>query len=272
MPRFSLKDKAIDFWYNRNVKPKVDELGIDEVRYRLYRNISPYGYIEARNRIKSALDNKLPKLETFNYEHGKSNFTPERDDIFATYLQIPKEKRRNFIEHEVSESEYKPTNSKDNIKYHKIKLGWYDKRHLVNAAIQNYDDISDYSIKKGYNLGLFVNKSKLKDEKKSPLKIGENRVSRILATYFGDHTIGRGIDPNKGDYVSYYDLWDLAPISGNGKDESRGIGKPIEFYDRIYLDDYFNVDTKPKKGDYYGGYLPQVDIYKQGGRISLETI
>jgi hypothetical protein len=37
-----------------------------------------------------------------------------------------------------------------------------------------------------------------------------------------------------------------------------GIGNPIEFYDRVYLNDYYGVDNTPPSGVYYGGYLPEV--------------
>ena len=39
----------------------------------------------------------------------------------------------------------------------------------------------------------------------SPLKIGENRLTTALQNYVGPHTISVGLDPQKGEYVSYYD-------------------------------------------------------------------
>jgi hypothetical protein len=53
----------------------------------------------------------------------------------------------------------------------------------------------------------------------SPLKFGESIVASPLDKFFGAHTISRGVDKQKGEYVSYYDLWDLAPLTDKG-DES----------------------------------------------------
>ena len=58
-------------------------------------------------------------------------------------------------------------------------------------------------------------------------------------------------------------MWDLSPDSKGGEDKSLGIGKPIHIYDRIYLDDYFNIPKENRTLDkdiYYGGYLPEVII------------
>lgn len=39
-------------------------------------------------------------------------------------------------------------------------------------------------------------------------------------------------------------------------DASGGFGKPVNFYDRVYLDDYYGVDSRPKNPDeFYGGYI-----------------
>lgn len=95
------------------------------------------------------------------------------------------------------------------------------------------------------------------------LKFGQSKVADTLSDAFGAHTISRNVDPNKGEYISYYDLWDLAPFKGHGSDESMSIGKPVHFYDRLYLDDFYGVDSSVRgypKGTYYGGWLPEVTI------------
>lgn len=271
MAKFSLKDKAIDFWYNRNVKPKIDELGIEEVRQRLYDNIYPYSYAEPTNRIKAALNNEKGRFEKFNDE--KNVYPHDRDDLYAEYLNIPEEKRHKFSDKiNLYNSLYKPTKGKD-ANYKALNLPENDLNDLIQAAISFKEDLSDYAIKKGRN-PIFFNKKK-QTEIRNPLNFGENRISFSLGRLLGNHVVGRNVDPVNGEYVSYYDKWDVSPYRGNGNDESRGLGTPVEIYDRIYLDDYYKIDKdkrKPKKGDYYGGYLPQVDIYKQGGRISLEII
>ena len=282
-----LKEKAVDLWYKKNIKPKVDELGIDEVRDRLYRNISPYSYVDAKWRIKDALDNKLPEFESFQKEHGEVIFPADRDDIFATYLNIPIEKRRwagmnsdgtytNNSPHRVIDSQYKPSFSKDkDAKYKTLTLRYADRAALMLMATQGAEDISDYSIEKGNITPVFANYDKYRDVYREPMNIGDTRVTGALRRYFGPHTISVGLDPYKGEYVSYYDKWDLAPFSGNGEDESRGLGTPIEFYDRIYYDDYYGVDSRPQNPDeFYGGYItPTIITAKRkadGGKIHIK--
>ena len=82
--------------------------------------------------------------------------------------------------------------------------------------------------------------------------------------------LGRGYD-EKGDYISYYDKFDLNPFTDkyygtpipflkNMEDATFGIGKPVHLYDRLYLDDYYGV---PHTGSFY---LPEVEVngYKHG--------
>jgi hypothetical protein len=113
-------------------------------------------------------------------------------------------------------------------------------------------------------------------------------VDRSLAHYFGNHTVGRGHD-KKGEYISYYDKYDLNPFAGGTRvktgiksfdkwlqrntilpnsDLSMGIGKPFEIYDRIYLDDYYDVPEEAKGGN----FLPEVIVTgkkKQGGKMNI---
>jgi hypothetical protein len=122
----------------------------------------------------------------------------------------------------------------------------------------------------------------------SGLGLGKNMVDRSLAHYFGDHTVGRGHD-KKGEYISYYDKYDLNPFTGGTPvktgikgidkwlqtttilpniDLSMGIGKPFEIYDRIYLDDYYGVPEEAKGGN----FLPEVIVTgkkKQGGKMNI---
>ena len=205
-----IKDWFIDRFYNKQIQPYIDKYGIDEVRQRLYDGIQPVGYNSAKYRIKRAL------------RGDKVNSSMHRDDIWAEYLQIPKNKRHKVVGvSEVMDSHFKPKNSKENIIYKRIPLLNYEKENLIQ----------DY-----YK----------KDRVKS-----KDKLSRTLGFYFGEHTIDSGFD-DIGQYISYYDKWDIAPASGKGnvEDESRGIGKPIEFYDRIYLDDVYNIPKNDRGNPY----------------------
>lgn len=206
-----IKNYFIDKYYNKVFKPYIEEYGIDSLRKRLYDGITPYGYGSAKYRIDSA-------LKGFNAKKS-----PLRDDIWAEYLQIPKDQRHLiFGKYNVYDSFFKPSNSKENINYKRIGLTKDDKVELVN----------DY-----------YRKDRIKPK---------DKLTNVLGKFFGTHVIDSGFD-KKGQYVSYYDKWDLSPSDdiininkGNRGDESRGIGKPIEFYDRIYLDDVYNIPEKAK--------------------------
>ena len=70
----------------------------------------------------------------------------------------------------------------------------------------------------------------------------------------GEHTIGKGID-KRGEYISYYDKYDLDLSNNQNGDSTLGIGKPFNVYDRIYLDDYYEVPNLT-----HATYLPEVTV------------
>lgn len=132
-----------------------------------------------------------------------------RDDIWAEYLNIPQEERHNIDSPKVVTSKYSPTIDGDSSIVYKTlsKIP----QHYIDALVQQ-----------GNNL-----------------KYNQSKTSPVLEYYFGDHTISKGHD-DEGSYVSYYDLWNIAPFFKKG-DESMGVGNPISFYDRVYLDDYYDI-------------------------------
>ena len=126
-------------------------------------------------------------------------------DIFDLYLGKP----RSTGDPRLSISSYKPTNADnpDNLYY-----------SLANDML--FDD-------------------------KSRFTYGDDEFSNLEGFIASDHTLGYGQDytlgrytinkgqDDKGSYISYYDVWDLAPGGGKG-DGSLGIGNPLEFYGRQY--------------------------------------
>lgn len=97
-----------------------------------------------------------------------------------------------------------------------------------------------------------------------------------------NHSIAKAVDPNRGEYVVYKDIYDLNPFHGSRSiaeipglssidDLSMGIGKPVHLYDRIYLDDYYGVDNKPDANTYWGKWLPEVTVkgkkHSKGGNL-----
>lgn len=197
------------------------------VRRNLYDNLTPVGYSSIPTVVKAAIG--IPDY----FAHAGH---PTRDDFWAEYLRIPKEKR-----HEVkgkatlSPSMYRPTKGKPNPRTFRIdNLSDKDKERLIDAAKE--------------------------------LNIGDNK--QIKSYYIdspfdglGDFTVGKGHD-SKGTYISYYDDWNLSPFSnkevggGGAEDESFGIGSPFDVYDRIYLDDYYNI-PKENRGSYF---IPETEV------------
>lgn len=246
-----LRRQLENYYYNY----AVGNLPIDTIRQRLYNNLTPVGYNNPIERIHKAVVENEPDSGIRNEDW----FFSPRDAIFATYLNIPTNlRRKTMFPKTLSESDYKPTKGKTDQIYYKLPgIGDYEKRGLLKDAHGLRYLAKDEN-------GNYYSRGKRDVEKKS-LNFGENKVSRVLSD-LGYHTLGRGVDPQKGEYVSYYDLWDIAPFgwnTQNAPDQSRGIGKPLEFYDRLYLDDYYNTDSSVRgypKGTYYGGWLPEVII------------
>ena len=223
---------------------------ISNLRQTIYKNVSPNGGYSIKQNIKDfgSYDPYNTSIDDIDVDPNVSN------EIWAKYLQIPKNKRHETGKHDMLfPSKYKPSNSKGDTKYWGIKM---DENHQ-NRLQEETDD----------------------------LKIGESINSEIFADYnLGIHTVGRGVDPKKGEYRSYYDKWDLNPFNGkyegvnipwlNKKsDVTLGIGKPFEIYDRLYLSDYYKVNPKsiaPKKGDYYGGWLPELFVKPKKSKLYAE--
>ena len=63
-------------------------------------------------------------------------------------------------------------------------------------------------------------------------KLNEALEHRNKTNAIGNFIIGKSSD-EKGDYISYYDKFDIA--SGNENVETFGTAKPYEIYDRIYV-------------------------------------
>ena len=202
---------------------------IEEVRQRLYDNLQPELYFDGRSpqqRVREAvLENK--KEHNINYD------TP-RDVVWAKYLN---RKKLHNNKYQLVESNYKPTKGTTNATYYKHPV-------LSSNTPQGEKKRNDFK----QLLKQYVDR----------IDMGHNVVSNFeLNDVFGDYTIGKGYDPEKGTYMSYFDLWDIAPLSIYGPDESRGIGNPVRFYDRVYLDDLYGADDNFEKKSIW---LPNVTV------------
>lgn len=221
-------------------------LPIDTIRQRLYDNITPIGYNDVIKRVKSAVkDNKREDIKGMldsSFEFDEQGYNMQRDALWAQYLQIPENKRHRLYDlynksARLKKAEYQPSIGKKSNMFYSLTLPGYIKDKVVEEGIGlNYNDRKGIAAR---NLETFL--------------------PSALGNYLGDYTVSKGHD-DKGSYISYYDMWDLDPSGRNKGDASMSIGKPIPIYDRIYLDDYYGVDSSARPGTYYGGYLPEVII------------
>lgn len=276
----SLKDKVIQWVLNKT----IEGIPIDTVRKRLYDKVVPVTYDNPYFRFRNAVKGNSDDVDLTSWQSAL------RDDIWAEYLGIPKNKRHSLKDSyynitSVVDSKYKPTKTNSNNNYKALDDNTIN-RHTNSKGEITYDQdknsLARLLIEDAFGHGRrrsFTDYTNTYIDDRAAnfdkiLNIGENKISGVLEDFFATHTIGRGLDPNNGEYVSYYDLWDIAPIGDtNSKDESNGIGKPVEFYDRIYLDDYYGIPKANRynrrmleDGIYYGGWLPEVIVQAKSKR------
>lgn len=258
-----LKDIVNNFSLNPNT-----------LRKRFYKHFDPYstysneGIDRAVNLVVGGPDfarRKYPKGDSVlgtTYTEGAQ--TPFDDAVWGTYLKIPTEERK--YKTDLVLSRYKPTKGEEDEYYYTIPIDERTKERIV---------------REGTNL-----------------KFNQNANTKALFGYnMGTSTIGKGMDDRKGEYISYYDKWDINPLHGDyvdnnlkakypllshliptdGKDAFNGMTDPVSFYDRIYLDDYYGVKSSVEPGDYFGGYLPEVVItpnkwFAKGGKLNNWTM
>ena len=100
-------------------------------------------------------------------------------------------------------------------------------------------------------------------------KVGGNfnrkGFTEAMNPYIRNFQISSGYDPKRGEYAAIYDTWDyniLASTSGDknskpGDNLGKIIGgKPFDIYDRIYLDDYYQIPEE-KRG---ATYIPEIRV------------
>jgi hypothetical protein len=81
--------------------------------------------------------------------------------------------------------------------------------------------------------------------------IGEHDKNQYYDQSLNEFTAYRDRD-EKGDFVSIYDEWDYNPaVRGGNKKLNKVVdsvtgGKPFVIYDRIYLDDHYDVPEEAK--------------------------
>lgn len=230
---------------NAAYKYLFGDLPIDTIRKRLYDGVRPVSYHNTIKRIKEAMSGKKYSDDVYYWEN--------RDPIWAEYLQIPENQRHDSNFGKLQQSKFRPTIGDD------PSAVYYVYPDMISRKTDDLIKRANGVVFRPDRKGIFRRQL----DNNEYLKFGQSKVDNTLSDAFGKHTISRNVDPNRGEYISYYDLWDLAPFKSHGSDESMGIGKPVHFYDRLYLDDFYGVDSSVRgypKGTYYGGWLPEVTI------------
>jgi peptidoglycan hydrolase-like protein with peptidoglycan-binding domain len=78
----------------------------------------------------------------------------------------------------------------------------------------------------------------------------------------GNYTVSTGKD-SKGNYISYYDLWDLAPAN---------YGKPFEVYDKFYYNTYKNKEGYNYVGQMYYNDKELANINIDDSNVNIKEL
>lgn len=254
-PKFKYKGKIYNTNYNGTPEEQLKQTGItddqihdrDFIEKNLANNINPYNYTNIFNGAKAVSSIVTGKSNTRKYfdkraEIDKDRRSQNRADALSMYTGTP-QKYNTF-----SVSKNRPDNStnKDAI-YYSInpdsengiidsiltRVGYENNKPFIKEA--------GYPRKEGADLG------------NSDKELDKKIETDIPANIMGRFTIGTGKD-DKGDYVSYYDKWDIDPVN---------FGKPFEIYDRIYID-------RDKKGNVIKKDMKKK--YANGGIVNNKTV
>ena len=280
----------------------IDYLGWDddkigELKQNFYDNFFPWGYdiLAGMDAMRGGAGQKRPIGV-----HDKEAYA--RDYLLAEYLGIPEEKRKSEKSKEIfEESGYRPSmGDEEGERYVRFSTPYHRNKavEIYNGLLSNVVNLpGKKNMKPGRSYQSKVGEHTYRI---TPGKSGSNYAVAQTDSYqfdvdpyssaLGQYTIGSGVDPERGQYISVYDKWDLNPFSQGAtyplprkfvntiasiEDASGGVGHPVKYYDRIYLDDYYSVSSRPEPGALYGGYLLPAEIsasreLKSGGKIHIK--
>ncbi len=163
------------------------------------------------------------------------------------------------------EEDVKTGYAKETNKWHRAKMNRMDAFNMYQGYPQRFNtfSISQYTPSESENpyavyykindpnsQSQLLKMVKVVDGKEELTSLGNDRQFRLydrrrkgtfidrLNNVMGNYKVSLGED-EKGKYLSYYDLWDIAPLQDYGVDLPVNFGRPYEIYDRVY---YKNVD------------------------------
>lgn len=111
------------------------------------------------------------------------------------------------------------------------------------------------------------------DDVVEDMVMGEYNKNQYYDQSLNEFTAYRDRD-KKGDFVSIYDEWDYNPaVRGGNKKLNKVIdsvtgGKPFVIYDRVYLDDYYDIPEEYRGNPFITPAV--VTAYKKGGNIHIK--
>lgn len=228
------------------VAPKFKAKGfnpiMNAIRRRIARNVDPMSYTDAASRLAEAVF----------LDKNTTGFFPreERNALFDIMMGQPV---RESAVGALQTSPYRPTNSKDpNAVYlrspqtekeirDRIKTNFsfgpraeFDKEEFLRAYPEQFNKSENKMMNRKPDGTLFPAFGESFD---GVAFLGQGTdQTNLPGSTLANFTIGQGED-ERGKYISYYDIWDLAPY-GRGKvndyiQNKAGV-KPQEVYGRLY--------------------------------------
>ena len=246
----NINPRSYDFFHDDDAPGRDNPIFGSEAAQRLYNAI-----VLDRKEPKRQSEEDLIELDynplDIDYMSDVAVET-ERQDLLN--LMLGQNQKYNSIEPAI----YKPTKSKDaDAKYYRSKV----------TEEQIKDQLNIYS--KKINEGRFegFDMTDLAD-----VIMNMDSYGAVL----GNYTLDSGVD-EKGHYISYYDKWDVNPLSANKNQGtsiiSRGLDNamqsaagitPAELYGRIYYDPETGQPIDEKK---HGGRIKTIKKRKSGMKI-----
>ena len=258
----SAKDKYSN--YNQN---ELDSLVTDaHKKYLKYLRAS-------KDRSKTS-----PEYKDYSekFDASRANFIMTHEDAKDLYLGLPQ--RSNTV----IQSKYKPSVGDTSQTYYTFTPLQHEtafQKPIVDAYNNMLQNKVFKVVDDGKFLGLSISTPEIENADSNVIDIPKQNRAVAKIPLFGSATVSTGVDPNKGQYVSVYDVWDYNTAIANKHGDNVGKyigGTPFELYDRIYLDDYYGVNSQPNKGDYYAGYLPEVKVtpkkYAEGSQVEPDPL
>lgn len=271
--KYGITDSQIEYFHEH---PMTKEVG-----RRLRTNIYPFGYDVVNENGKRSVYGKVfnglfldkPVLnydEVFSYgpkgmpsneqvkqelerQENDPAFGPKtrnRMDAIRIYTGVP-QKHNTFS---ISKYKFDPIEkAKGPQTYYSINMDNDTKQQMINAIYKFHGQENPFFRKDAHFEGASANPvydsftylDGPGDYNKPYRDVDPNSV-------MGNYQLRRGKD-DRGDYVSYYDYWDLDPIDLESKTGSvpPQPGKPFHIHDRIYVNNYGTAEKPDYKPMYF---------------------